>query len=145
MKAIYAGSFDPFTTGHLDIAQRALKICDKLIIALGENINKKPFIPLDIRVESIKRLFEGESRISVCSYKGLTIDLAKELKANFLIRGIRNSIDFEYESNMAEINRQLSGIETIMMFADPAKSFISSSMVRELTAYGYDVSQFIPE
>lgn len=143
MIALYAGSFDPFTIGHLDIVERALQLFDTVIIAVGENFNKKCLRPADFRVNAIKQRFAGNEKVRVCSYRGLTVDLAKEVHADILLRSVRNPADYEYERNLAEINRHLTGIETLIMIADPAIGYISSSMVRELIANGKDVSQYI--
>lgn len=144
MNVIYAGSFDPFTKGHDDIVKRTLKFADKLVIAIGIHPDKHGTTSAEERKKAIERIYEGDSRISVDIYEGLTTDYAKEKDINVLVRGVRNIMDFEYEKNMAEINRQLTGIETILLIADPAFATISSSVVRELMSYGKDVTQFLP-
>lgn len=141
--ALFAGTFNPFTLGHKSIADRALKLCDRLVIGFGYNIGK-PDSNLDSNMRSVMRIYEDDSRVEVRNYTGLTVDFARECGADFLVRGVRGSSDFEFESNLAEINLRLSGIETVILVSLPEFSFISSSMVRELKAYGHDVSKFLP-
>lgn len=143
--AIFPGTFDPITIGHFSIINRALSLVDEVVVAIGENQNKKTFFPLEKRISMIKSLFENDDRIKVASYEGLTIDFAKETGAGFILRGIRSVADFEYEKNIADINRQLSGIDTFILFTEPEHAHISSSIVRELLSYGKDVSQFVPQ
>ena len=144
MNVIYAGSFDPFTKGHDDIVKRTLKFADKLVIAIGIHPDKHGMSSAEKRKEAIEHIYKGDSRISVDIYEGLTTDYAKDHNIHVLVRGVRNISDFEYEKNMAEINRQLTGIETILLVADPALAAISSSVVRELMSFGKDVTQFLP-
>lgn len=144
MKALYAGSFDPFTIGHYDIAQRALKIFGSLIIGIGYNENKKGEFSVEKRVENIKKIFSGNRDVEVEAYTGLTIDFAKAKGARFLVRGIRNSIDFEKEKELAEINMEIGDIDTIFLPSRPELAFVSSSMVRELLHNGYDVAKYLP-
>lgn len=137
----YAGSFNPFTVGHLDIAERALELCDRLVIGIGENIRK------DIGTASqsynhIIEIFKDNPRVEVIKYKGLTVDAAQGVGADFLVRGVRGISDFESERNLADINRELSGIETVLLVSSPSNSYVSSSMVRELESYGRDVSKW---
>lgn len=142
--AIFAGSFDPFTIGHKDIADRALALFDKLIIAIGINREKKGGTDIDIRIDAIKKVYAYNQKVEVVAYDTLTTDLAAKYEANFIVRGVRNIQDFEYERNIADINRHLTGIETILLFADPSLSHISSSMVRELKSFGKDVTPYLP-
>ncbi|MCL1938127.1 MAG: pantetheine-phosphate adenylyltransferase [Candidatus Azobacteroides sp.] len=142
--AIFPGTFDPFTIGHLSLVNRGLKLVDQIVIAIGINSNKKTFYSLNQRVETISKLFEQEPRISVQSYEGLTVDFAREVGAEFILRGIRSVYDFEYEKNIADINRKISGIETFVLFTEPEHTHISSSIVRELLSYGKNVDDFIP-
>ena len=142
--ALFHGSFDPFTVGHADIVRRALPLFDRLIIAVGINPSKHGEQTAVQRVESIASLYRKEPRIEVRSYSSLTVDFASECGARYIVRGVRSPIDFEYERNMAEVNRRLSGVETVILCADPALAHISSSLVRELEAFGRDVSGYLP-
>lgn len=143
--AVFPGSFDPFTIGHKDIADRALKIFDSLIIGVGFNINKPGNSNLVAeRVRAIKSVFVDDSRVKVEAYSGLTVDFARKHGAAFIIRGLREVKDFEYERNLADTNAAISDIETVFLTARPDLGFVSSSMVRELKANGYDVARFLP-
>lgn len=143
MKLLFAGSFDPFTVGHKAIVERALPLCDELVIGIGYNEKKRYDWAPDTREEAIKKLFQGEGKIKVALYQGLTSAFAKEIEADFLLRGVRNIQDFEYERNLADANREVFGIETIFLLSEPSFSFISGSMVRELMHNGYDVKKYI--
>ena len=143
--ALFPGTFDPFTVGHLSLIERGLKLVDEIIIAIGINPNKKTFYSLEQRLETISKLFQNNPCVSVRSYTGITVDFAREMGAQFILRGIRSVNDFEYEKNIADVNRQLSGIETFVLFTEPEYTHISSSIVRELLSYGKDVSAFIPD
>ncbi|MDE7409626.1 MAG: pantetheine-phosphate adenylyltransferase [Muribaculaceae bacterium] len=143
--AVFPGSFDPFTIGHKDIADRALRIFDRLIIGIGYNINKTAGEDIAARAKAIETVFAGEDRVSVEAYTGLTVDFARRHGARFIVRGLREVKDFEYERNLADTNAAISDIETVFLTARPEYGFISSSMVRELTANGYDASRFIPD
>ncbi len=143
--AIFPGTFDPFTTGHLSLVQRGLKLVDEIIIAIGVNPNKKTFFSLEDRIKMISQLFQNNPRIKVFSYNGLTVDFAKEVDANFILRGIRSVNDFEYEKNIADVNRKISGIETFVLYTEPEHTHISSSIVRELLSYGKNVDEFVPK
>ena len=144
-KAIFPGSFDPFTLGHHSIVKRALGFMDEVIIGIGINESKRGFLSVEKRVDSIQRLYADEPRVKVMAYNGLTVDFAQEQKAEFIVRGIRSVKDFEYEESIADINRKLGGIETIFLFTEPDLASVSSSVVRELLHYGKDVSVFLPE
>ena len=144
MKALYAGSFDPFTIGHLDIAEKALEMFGSLIIGIGYNESKKEEWPVERRVEAIKKIFVNRKEVEVEAYKGLTVEFAKAKGAGVLVRGVRNTLDFEKEKELADINKIVSGINTVMIPAAPELSYISSSMVRELYHNGYDITRFIP-
>ena len=135
-RAIFPGTFDPFTIGHSSVVTRALTFMDEVIIGIG--INEK-------RVEIIQKFYRNEPRIKVYSYDCLTIDFARQVDAQFIVRGIRTVKDFEYEETIADINRKLAGIETILLFTEPELTCISSTTVRELLQFGKDISQFIPE
>ena len=143
--AIFPGTFDPFTLGHLSLIERGLDLVDEIIIAIGINLNKKSFFPLEQRIEMITQLFKSNPKVSVKSYEGLTVDFAKEINAKFILRGIRSVNDFEYEKNIADVNREISGIETFVLFTEPKYTHISSSIVRELLTYGKSVKDFIPD
>jgi len=142
--ALFTGTFDPFTLGHLSLVERGLRLVDEIIVAIGVNFEKKTFFSLEDRMEMISRLFESNPRIKVRSYNGLTVDFAKETGAGFIFRGVRSVIDFEYEKNIADINRKIAGIETLVLFAEPEFSHISSSSIRELLTYGKSAAAFIP-
>ncbi|WP_294590229.1 pantetheine-phosphate adenylyltransferase [uncultured Phocaeicola sp.] len=144
-KAIFPGTFDPFTIGHFSVVKRALTFMDEIIIGIGVNDSKRTWFPTERRLEMIRDLYAGDSRITVEAYTGLTVDFARERGAGFIIRGIRTVHDFEYEETIADINRKLAGIETILLFTEPELTAISSTIVRELLQYGKDVSAFLPE
>jgi pantetheine-phosphate adenylyltransferase len=143
--AVFAGTFDPFTLGHLSLVERGLALFDEIIVAIGINLNKKTFFSPEQREKMITRLFENEPRVRVRCYEGLTIDLAASEKANFILRGIRTASDFDYERTIANANRKLSGIETVILFSEPEKEHISSTVVRELLEWGKPVNDFVPE
>ncbi|MDE6741070.1 MAG: pantetheine-phosphate adenylyltransferase [Muribaculaceae bacterium] len=143
--AVFPGSFDPFTIGHKDIADRALMIFDRLIIGIGYNIHKCAGDSISARVQEIEAIYAGDHRVSVEPYTGLTVDFAREHGAGFIVRGLREVKDFEYERNLADTNAAISHIETVFLTSRPELGFISSSMVRELRANGYDASRFIPK
>ena len=143
-KGLFPGSFDPFTRGHDDIVKRALGLFDEVIIAVGYNESKKGWLTPEERVRTISKLYADEPRITVESYTGLTADFAREHGVTAIIRGVRTTADFEYEMQMADVNRQLAGIETILLPASPQLSSISSSIVRELAHFGRDVSSLLP-
>ena len=142
--AIFPGTFDPFTIGHDALVRRALGIADELYIAIGINTEKRTMLTLEERLERIAALYKDEPRIHVMSYEGLTTDFAQSIGAKFIIRGLRSTIDFEYERNIADINRMLTGIDTILLISEPEYAAISSSMVRELAHFGKDISKYLP-
>jgi pantetheine-phosphate adenylyltransferase len=142
--ALFPGTFDPFTIGHDSLVQRGLHIADQIIIAIGINDTKKSYFSLEKRLEMISSLYEGESRIQVSSYEGLTVDFAKQAGAGFILRGVRSVIDFEYEKAIADMNRCMTGIETVVLFTEPQYTHISSTIVRELLRYGSDIKDFVP-
>ena len=131
------GTFDPFTIGHESVVSRALGLFDLLVIGVGKNSAEE-------RVLTIERLYANEPRIDVVSYDGLTVDLAQECGAQYIVKGVRSVKDFEFERSQADINRRLTGIETILLFAEPGLDSISSTLVRELQSMGRDVSEFLP-
>ena len=141
---LFPGSFDPFTLGHADIVERALVFFDKVVIAIGYNENKVGWVPVEERLSTIRKLYADEPRVIVESYTGLTVDFAKEHGITVIIRGVRTTIDFEYEMQLADVNRQLTGIDTIFLPASPQLASLSSTVVRELAHFGHDVSAFLP-
>ena len=142
--ALFPGTFDPFTLGHLSLVKRGLQLVDEIIIAIGVNLEKKTFFSLEQRIQMLMRLFESNTRIKIQAYTGLTVDFARETGARFILRGIRSVNDFEYEKNIADINREIAGIETFVLFTEPEFTHISSSLVRELLTYGKSVAAFVP-
>ncbi len=142
--AIFPGSFDPFTIGHHDIVMRGLKIFDEIIIGIGRNYNKRETFPLCDRLAAIQRVYDNGPRVRVEVYDGLTVDFALKHHAQFILRGVRSTLDFEYERNIAEANKQLSGIETVLLYTRPEYAHISSTLVRDLHSHGKDISQYLP-
>lgn len=142
--AVFPGSFDPFTIGHKDIVDRALAIFDRVVVAVGYNEHKPSASLVESRISMIRSIYEDNESVAVASYSGLTVDFAKSVGANFIVRGLREVKDFEYERNLADTNAAISGIETVFLVARPEFGFISSSMVRELINNGYDASRFLP-
>lgn len=143
--AIFPGSFDPFTVGHASLVERGLPLFDEIVIGVGINENKRTLYTPQQRVEAISRLYAGEPRVRVVAYNDLTVDLARREGARFILRGLRSVKDFEYERDIATMNQRLSGVETVLLFTEPHYSSISSSVVRELIAFGKDVSPFLPQ
>jgi pantetheine-phosphate adenylyltransferase len=144
-RAIFPGTFDPFTIGHDSVVRRALTFMDELVIGIGVNENKRTSLPVERRLQSIRALYQHEPRIRVETYNDLTVDFARRMEAGFIIRGIRTVHDFEYEETIADVNRQLTGVETILLFTLPELTSVSSTIVRELLKYGKDVSEFLPK
>ena len=142
--ALFAGTFDPYTIGHHSIVTRAMAMFDKIIIAIGRNNAKTSATDALKRAENIARIYADEPRVEVVTYEGLTADFAREQGACCLLRGVRSVKDFEYERDLADLNREISGIETIILPCEPQYAAISSSAVRELMSYGKDVSKFLP-
>lgn len=143
--AIFPGSFDPFTIGHYDIVKRALTLFDKIVIGIGQNQAKQSTFSLAERLERIEKAFADESRVVVTTYDGLTVDFARTHGATHIVRGVRSTIDFEYERSIAEANRQLSGIETVLLYTSPEYGHISSTLVRDLHAHGRDITNYLPK
>lgn len=141
---LFPGSFDPFTIGHKWVVDKALTIADRVVLAIGVNENKKRTFAVEEVEETIKNIYAQNPQVEVVTYTGLTIDLVKKVDADAIVRGIRSTIDFEYEKNIADTNRELSGVETILLFTHPTLSHVSSSMVRELKHFGHDVAKYIP-
>jgi len=142
--AVFAGTFDPFTIGHQDIVKRALPLFDKIIIAIGVNEEKTPLFPLVERVKKIEKLFIHHNNINVVTYTGLTGDFCKKQNAQYLIRGIRNSVDFQYENDLAQVNKELFELETIFFMTAPTLTHVSSSLVRELFKNKGDYQKYLP-
>ena len=145
MTAIFTGSFDPFTIGHDDIVSRALPLFSRIVIGVGVNERKQYMQSAEQRCATIASIYADEPKIEVKSYSDLTVDFARREGAIYIIKGVRSVKDFEYEREQADINRQLSGIDTILLYSDPRYSSISSSMVRELIHFGQDVSRYLPQ
>lgn len=145
-KVIFPGSFDPFTRGHAAVVDEALKIFDKVIIGIGDNVAKRGLLPVERREALIRDLYEGDSRVEVRIYSSLTGDFARECGAAAIVRGVRTGYDIEYEQNMASVNRRLYPDLTTVILCTPAElSHISSSVVRELLEFGHPVGDFMPD
>lgn len=143
-RAIFPGSFDPLTLGHYDIIERGITLFDELVIAIGINSEKRYMFSLEERKGFIAQAFINEPKIKVTTYKGLTVDFCKEIKADFILRGLRNPADFEFEKAIAHTNRNLSEIETVFLLTSSGKSFISSSIVRDVIRNGGDYTSLVP-
>ncbi len=141
---LFPGSFDPFTLGHADLVARALQLFDEVIIAVGINEQKAGWHSPDERLQTLSELYKEDSRVRVETYTGLTTDFARAVGAKAILRGVRTTGDFEYEQQMADINRRLTGIETVILFARPELAAISSSVVREFAHFGKDITPFLP-
>jgi len=144
-KAIFPGSFDPITLGHVDIINRALPLFDEIIIAIGINSDKKYMFSLEEREHFIKENYKNEPKIKVVTYSGLTTDFCQKMNVDFILRGLRNPADFEFEKAIAQTNRKLSNIETVFLLTSATTSFISSSIVRDVYRHGGDISSFVPK
>jgi len=143
--AVFPGSFDPITLGHTDIIDRALPLFDKLIIAIGINVDKKYMFDIDQRKQMIEAVYRNEPKIEVMDYTGLTVDFCHKHNLKFILRGLRNPADFEFEKAIAQTNRKLGGVETIFLLTGPETSFISSSIVRDIYRNGGDISTLVPQ
>jgi len=142
---IFVGSFNPFTIGHDSIVRRALPLFDRLVIGVvGDQVHKPDMPSAEERVKAIADCYKNEPRIEVKPYFGLAVEFAKAENAHFIVKGVRSAKDFEYEREQADINRQIAGIETILLYSEPQYSSVSSTMVRELKHFGVDVSAFLP-
>lgn len=144
-RAIFPGSFDPITLGHYDIIQRGISLFDEVIIAIGENAEKSYMFTMEQRMGFIEEAFKNEKRISVKSYTGLTVDFCQKVQADFILRGLRNPADFEFEKAIAHTNRKLSEIETVFLLTSSGKSYISSSIVRDVIRNGGDYTGLVPD
>lgn len=141
---IFTGTFDPFTIGHDSIVRRALPLFDKLIIAVAMSKLKNTEEEIAQRVDEIEQIYKDEPRVKVLAYSDLTIDMAKRVGAQFIVRGVRSVKDYEYEREQAEFNRKFGGLETILLFAEPGLESVSSTLVRELRFFGRDIKEFLP-
>lgn len=143
-KVIFPGSFDPFTIGHANLVDRAQKLFEEVVIAVGYNEQKTGWLPVDERVRALEEFYKENSQITVAKYTGLTVDFAQAMGARFILRGVRSVKDYEYELGIADINSRLADVETVVLLADPTISGISSSVVRELHHFGRDITQWLP-
>ncbi|MDY0779741.1 pantetheine-phosphate adenylyltransferase [Tenacibaculum sp. IB213877] len=144
-RAIFPGSFDPITLGHFDIIERGVTLFDELIIAIGINADKNYMFPLEKRKQFIEEAFKDEPKIKVVTYEGLTVNFCKEVDAQFILRGLRNPADFEFEKAIAHTNRKLSEIETVFLLTSSGKSYISSSIVRDVIRNNGDYTGLVPD
>ncbi|NNE33255.1 MAG: pantetheine-phosphate adenylyltransferase [Winogradskyella sp.] len=144
-KAIFPGSFDPITLGHYDIITRSVKLFDEVIVAIGINADKKYMFSLEERQKFIENAFKNEPRVKVVSYKGLTVDFCEENNVEFILRGLRNPADFEFEKAIAHTNRDLAPIETVFLLTAASTSYISSSIVRDVIRNNGDYTKLVPE
>ncbi len=143
-RAIFPGTFDPFTIGHYSIVQRGLSFFDEIVVGIGLNQAKKTLFSVEKRLDIIHQAFKDEPRVKVASYDSLTVDFALAVDADFVLRGLRSVGDFEYERTIADANRKLTGIETVILLTESEYSFISSTVTRDLIAFGKDISAFLP-
>ncbi len=142
--ALFAGTFDPFTRGHQALVERALNIFDRVVVAVGRNMDKKCMFSVEERVAAVEELYSDDSRVAVAVYDTLTMDFAREVGATALLRGVRSVKDFEYERDIADVNMRLGGVDTFLLISEPEYSSVSSSVVRELMKYGKEVTAFMP-
>jgi pantetheine-phosphate adenylyltransferase len=144
--AVFAGTFSPFTLGHLSLVRRALPLFDEIIVALGVNTEKSVHFPIEQRLKWIEKIFKDEEKVTTETYQGLTVDFCAKKKAQFIIRGLRDSQDFKYEKGIAQMNQSMNNkIETIFLITDPKYSHISSTIVRDIIHNGGDISKFVPK
>jgi len=143
-RAIFPGTFDPFTIGHYSIVHRGLSFFDEIVVGIGLNQAKKTLFSVEKRLEIIQQAFKDEPRVKIASYDSLTVDFALSVDADFVLRGLRSVGDFEYERTIADANRKLTGIETVILLTESEYSFISSTVTRDLIAFGKDISAFLP-
>lgn len=144
-RAVFPGSFDPITLGHYDIITRGLTLFDEIILAIGVNAEKKYMFTLKERTHFLEEAFKDEPKIKVMTYKGLTVDFCRSIDASFILRGLRNPADFEFEKAIAHTNRKLSDIETVFLLTSSGKSYISSSIVRDVIRNGGDYTSLVPD
>jgi len=144
-KAVFPGSFDPLTLGHCDIIHKSIDLFDEIILAIGVNSKKESMFSLDERKQFINEEFSNQSKIKTLTYQGLTVDFCKEINADFIVRGLRNPADFEFEKTIAQTNKKLTGIETVFFLTSPETAYISSSIVREIIANKGDYTKLVPK
>ena len=144
-RAIFPGSFDPFTVGHESIVLRSLEIFDEIVVAVGVNSEKRCMFSVERRVEFIKTVFAERPEVTVTTYEGLTVDFAKKVGCSHILRGLRTSADFEFERAIAQVNRQMTGIDTAFLLTTPEHTPINSTIVRDILRHGGDASLFLPE
>jgi len=144
-KAIFPGSFDPITLGHVDIINRALPLFDEIVIAIGVNADKQYMFSLEERIQFIKENYKNEVKVTVETYSGLTTDFCQKINVDFILRGLRNPADFEFEKAIAQTNRKLSNIETVFLLTSADTAYISSSIVRDVYRHGGDITSFVPK
>lgn len=144
-RAIFPGSFDPLTLGHYDIIERGAKLFDEVIIAIGVNADKKYMFTLEQRKKFIEKAFADNNRVKVVTYKGLTVDFCKEINVDFILRGLRNPADFEFEKAIAHTNRDLAPVETVFLLTSAKTSYISSSIVRDVIRNNGDYTKLVPK
>lgn len=143
--AVFAGTFDPITNGHIDVVNRSLNLFDKIIIAIGENTKKQTLYSPEKRLGWIQQIYANEPRIEARSYSGLTVDFCRSAGAKYILRGLRNGSDYDYEAHIAQLNKELApDIETVFVITSPQVSYISSSLVRDLIIYGGNFAPFVP-
>ena len=144
-RAIFPGSFDPFTVGHESIVLRGLDIFDEIVVAVGVDADKRCMFSTERRVEFIETVFADRPQVSVSTYEGLTVDFAKEIGCSHILRGLRTSADFEFERAIAQVNRQMTGIDTVFLLTTPEHTPINSTIVRDILRHGGDASLFLPQ
>lgn len=143
--AVFPGSFDPITTGHIDIVYRALPLFDQIVVAIGINDNKKALFSLEQRLQWLEEVFRDDDQITVDYFQGLTVDFCKKIGAHFLVRGLRSASDFDYEKTISQVNTTIGDdLETVFLISQPKYSHISSTIVREIIKAGGDATQFLP-
>jgi len=143
--ALFPGSFDPFTNGHYDIVIRGLKLFDEIVVAIGQNTKKQRYFPLELMIEKVTETFANEDHIKVVTYNELTASFVKKFNARFLLRGLRNTTDFEYENSIAQVNTYLNAdLESVFLITSPEYAAINSSIIREVHRYDGDISAFLP-
>lgn len=145
MVVFFPGSFDPFTIGHAEIVERVLRFADKVVIGIGRNDAKNALYPVERRLDAISKYYSTNSRVEVVAYNGLTADAVRSCGADVILRGVRKFSDYEYEQSLSDINRELEGVETILLSASPSKQYISSSLVREMKRFGKPIDGLVIE
>ena len=144
-KAVFPGSFDPLTLGHCDIIHKSIDLFDEVILAIGINSTKESMFSLEQRTQFINEEFSNHAKVKILTYQGLTVDFCKEINADFIVRGLRNPADFEFEKTIAQTNKKLTGIETVFFLTSPETAYISSSIVREIIANKGDYTKLVPK